>query len=147
MKFVFTILIFTVSTGYAGVAETKAKKEADAAIQVYVDKVKKDCGSTLKVDYKHELATKVEDSGRDNANKISVGGSICAEVVSVLAELCADADYKPEVAKVTKLECKPTDFKQKPYWKAKKAGATITVELHPFNSYYSDGREDIKKLF
>ncbi|MCC6138925.1 MAG: hypothetical protein IT287_09845 [Bdellovibrionaceae bacterium] len=142
-----TMMVLLTTVSYAGVAEKKAVKEGDAKIAEYTAQVKQKCGVDIKVDSKHVDAGKLKEEGRDEANMISVAGSICGEVMYALAQICGDEDYKIEIAKIKNVKCIPKKIDKSPYWVVKKDGATITVEHNPITSYYSDGIGLLKKLF
>lgn len=144
---VSVVVLFSASVFAGGVEMKKAKKSGDEKIAEEVKKFKEKCGTDLKVESKHEEASKIKEEGRDEANMVSVAGSICGEVVYALTSLCSDADYKEEVAKVKTVKCMPKKFEKRPYWAVKKDGATISVEHNPTTSNYSEGIDMFKKLF
>ena len=144
-----TLLIFATTTATAGVAETKAANAGNEEIATQVAAYTKACGKTIKVVSKHADAGKMKIAGEDRTpdNMIGVAATGCGEVVSVLAYLCADKDYKAEIVKLTTLKCVPSATDKPAVWKITKAGNVMTVNHYVVRSYYTEGIDEMKKAF
>ena len=144
----FIAVVFATAPSFAqSVKIKKAVREGDEAVAAAAATLKEKCGVAIQVTSKHMDAGKIKEDGRDEANMISVAGSLCAEVVTTLAEVCADEDYKAEIAKLKTLQCVPKKMEKRPFWIAKLNGTNLVVEHSPTTSNYSDGREELKAAF
>ncbi len=91
-------LVFASSAFAQSVMMKKAWSEAEGTVKSYTDKVKTDCGATPKFAFD----TKSFGTSLDQIQT----ASWCHEVVSAVAALCSDADYKEAVKGIKAINCK-----------------------------------------
>jgi hypothetical protein len=145
------MMMFAQGASAQGVAMKKAMKEGDAKIAEAVTKVKEKCGNKsfkASSDYaavqKMTAFAKKED--RDMENVVSNSGSVAADYVDRLADMCDDADYKGEIAKITEVKFMP-DEKLGSSAQMDKKGSVITIKAGPISAASSDSAALFKKLF
>ncbi len=142
------IIVLSAQFAFAGVLEKKAVKAGEEEIAEKVVKFKQACGTAVTVKSNHAMAEKMVMDGRTPDNMISVAGGLCAGYVSTLADMCGDADYKEEIAKLKTINCTPSaKMTKSPYIAVKKDGATLSIEHNPTTTAGSTTYDVIKAAF
>ncbi|MGO3345657.1 MAG: hypothetical protein ACTIM4_11010 [Marinomonas sp.] len=154
-----TLVISLLSTtAYASVKDKKAMKAADAHITTEIVKVKAACGNPsldVKVNwdaYEKMISANTDKLAKDNYKSewvLSHSGQRTVATLEAMAKICkSDADYKEELAKVSKIEVAPkADFKDSKNVFSLK-GSTMTVEAgHKMTRKADDFVKPIKALF
>lgn len=149
MKTLFmTLILLSLQTTFAGVAEKKAIVAGDTEISEYTKKMNTACGGKITVKSNHVAAQKTPEDGRDGANMITTAASVCASRLSNLASLCGDADYKEEIAKLTTVVCEPdSTLKKNPYVSVTNKGNVLTIKHNPITDGSSSAYDAIKAAF
>lgn len=146
----FSLIVLALTCGFAASADTvkmkKAIKEGDEAITEQKDAFNKACGGKIKVSSKHKDASTMKVDQSDPENNVVMAGKRCGDVLYAMAQLCSDADYKAEMAKITELKCAPKAFEKKPYWVFEKKGTVLNVSTHPASDGSSEGIEALKNM-
>lgn len=153
------IVLATLSTGaVAGVKEKKAMRAADAKVAEQIVTTKQACGNTqldVTIDWEKfnimiaENETTLKEKRYQEQWVLSHAGDRTASVIEALGKICnSDADYKEELAKLTKVVVHPlpkfSDYRSS----FKLDGTTIQVASgHYMTRNADDYTKPIKALF
>jgi len=153
-------LAVCLSTGaFAGVQDKKAKRTSDETVAKTVTKTIAACGNKeLKVeivwaDYDKFIADpkNVKDFGSAKTQFIySKAGNRAEATLNALITLCADKDYKEEIAKLKSIKFHPqAGYKSgKTAFTLSKDGTSIKVAAgHYYSRSASDFKGQLKKLY
>ncbi len=135
-------------SAFAGVAEKKAVKEGDEQIAKNVKIITEKCGGTPTVKSAHASAESMTYEKSLPSTLISGSGNACASLISTLASLCSDADYKEEISKLKTISCTPdVNLIKTPFMAVKKDGANLNITHHPFKNSSSEAWNALKAAF
>lgn len=154
-------LCFAANGAFAGVADKKAKRAADEAVTKSTASTVKACGNKeFKVnivwaDYDKFVADaknlkEITDNRGKTADVYNMAGRRAKAVLEALTKICADKDYKEEVAKLKVLKITPqAGFKSgKTAFTKSKDNAELSVAAgHYYSRSASDFMGTIKKLY
>ncbi len=153
-------LALSLSAGaFAGVKDKKAKRASDETVTKTVTKTISACGNKeLKVeivwaDYDKFVADPktVKEMGSDQKNWVfAKAGKRAEATLKALSSLCADKDYKEEIAKLKSIKFHPAaGYKTgKTAFTLSKDSASIKVVAgHYFSRSTADFKRQIKKLY
>lgn len=141
------LLLATVSTGALAnsVEEKKAIAASDAKAATDGAAIKAACGNAdlkITIDWASYEALPLEN-GNTKENIFSQPARLTEKLAADFATICADKDYKAEVAKLTEIKLVPNNTHD-PHWtNFKHEGTVMTVA---FNQIYNIGDYDIKAI-
>jgi len=104
----FTIMISLAlsSYSYASIKDKKAMRESEKNISTAIENVKAACGNaTLEasVDWSNWSTYDYKEMRSKKSDVIRFTGGLAESVLTEMVNLCKDADYKEELAKITNL--------------------------------------------
>ena len=108
-KLVLSVLLVAFSlSAQAGIKDKKAKKAVTTSTNTAIAKVKSACGNAsleAKIDWANwETYDFTKLSGNKAKHQVmNSAGVLITDVLGEVATLCKDADYKEELAKITKI--------------------------------------------
>lgn len=140
------LAMFGISASAQTVKMKKAIKEGDDEIAEQLKKFSEKCGAKAKVTSAHKDAGSIKVEGRDPENIVAVAGKQCGSTLYYMAELCGDADYKAELAKIKEVKCTFKMMDKRPYWIPTKSGTVISFTLHPTTDGSDEGMKALKDL-
>ncbi|VAW65372.1 hypothetical protein MNBD_GAMMA09-2948 [hydrothermal vent metagenome] len=149
-KIVLSVLLVAISfAAQAGIKDKKAKKAATESMNAALTKVKTACGNAKlegKIDWANWDTYKYEKlSGNKAKNEvIQAAGVLLEGVLGEVAELCKDADYKEELAKITTIAISGKADQTSSYVEFKLDGNTLGMALNA-DGYGSWKNKDLLK--
>ncbi len=139
--------IASASTAYANVAETKAQNAVKTKVDAAMAEIKTACGNaelTGEIAWADYDAVKLEQ-GKTKDVVEAYAGDYMTAVAHKVKSLCADKDYKVEMAKITKIVGHPGETGDGSFMQFAKTGNTIDVHFAKGNP--ANAEKDLKKLF
>ncbi len=133
-KIVLGALIISLSSyTFAGIKDKKAMKGSEAKVTTAAAAAKTACGNA-KLDAKFDWANwskyDYKKLGKDKSDIIRFAGGLAESVIGEMANLCKDADYKEELAKITSIKLSGKDDQTKMYAAFKLDGTTLNIKLN-----------------
>ncbi len=128
-----TLIIALSSYAFAGIKDKKAIKGSEAKITTAAASVKTACGNSkldTKVDWTQWDKYDYKKMSRKKHEILRFTGGLTESVLSSMADLCKDADYKAEVAKITSLKISGKVDQTKPYVAFNLNGNTLDITLN-----------------
>ncbi|VAW58563.1 hypothetical protein MNBD_GAMMA11-2514 [hydrothermal vent metagenome] len=128
-------LIAASFTAQAGIKDKKAKKVATTTMDAALAKAKTSCGNAKlegKIDWSSWGSYKYEKMSGGRAKDVVIhdAGTLLEGVISEMADLCKDADYKEELAKITTIAVSGKKDQSSMYVGFKLDGATLKMDLN-----------------
>ncbi len=149
-KLVLSILLVAISfAAQAGIKDKKAKNTATETMNAALTKVKSACGNAKlegKIDWASWDTYKYEKlSGNKPKNEvIQAAGILIDGVMGEVADLCKDADYKEELAKITNIAISGKTDQTSNYVEFKLDDTTLSMALNA-DGYGSWKNKDLLK--
>ncbi|MDH5649836.1 MAG: hypothetical protein OEY67_09285 [Gammaproteobacteria bacterium] len=126
-------IVLTSTAAIAGIKDKKSMGESEKTIATATADAKKACGNpTLesKIDWSSWDKYDYKKLGKNKADILRFTGGLAKSVLESLADLCKDADYKAEVAKITKLSFSGKDDPSEQYVAFALDGSTLNIKLN-----------------
>lgn len=136
MRVGLAILLASLSfSSYAGIKDNKAKKEVAETLKSAVANVKSACGNASlagDIDWANwDTYDYTKLSGNKAKSEVILSTKFLVEALADdIAELCKDADYKAELAKLTKLNFSGKKDQSSMYVDFKLNGTTLNMQLN-----------------
>lgn len=152
MRSTLAILAFLSFVSSASAADGDGRKEAEANVASQLAQLKTKCGAknlAIKINWEaygklKPYAEEVELSLNDLMRNASAH---VGQVTSALLDLCKDADFKAEIAKLTQLTYTPIKAEQRPAT-IKKTGTTIQFQTDAYKfDPTSTTADELSKIF
>lgn len=91
----------------AGVKLKIAQDEADKKVALVAKEVQFKCGKKFEVKSLHLKAANLNVMGKKKEQLVKFAGGICSQALKALGKLCTDKYYRPEILKLSQIECIP----------------------------------------
>lgn len=117
----------------AGIADKKTMRESENTITTSAEAVKQACGNpklAAKIDWSNWEKYDYAKLGKDKAEILGYAGGLAKSVMDAMTELCKDADYKAEIAKLTSLSFSGKDDPTEYYVAFALSGTTLNIKLN-----------------
>lgn len=118
---------------FAGIKDKKAMKASEDTIATAAETVKSACGNAkldAKIDWSNWEKYDYKALGKEKDEILSYTGELAKSVLESMVELCKDADYKSEIAKITTLNFSGKDDPKEYYVAFSLAGNALNIKLN-----------------
>lgn len=133
-KIFLVAAIFSMSSyTFAGVKDKKSMVESEATVAAAIGSVKTACGNAKldsKIDWNNWDKYDYKKMGSEKADVLRYVGGLTQSVLEAMVELCKDADFKAEVAKVISLNISGKDDQADPYVAFSRSGNVLNMALN-----------------
>lgn len=130
------LLMFSLSAySYAGIKDKKAQKESELTMNTAASEVKSACGNAkldVDIDWTNwDQYDYSKMSGKaKKATVISYTGNLVKSVLDEMVELCKDADYKAELAKISSFKISGKKDQKDRYVAFSLSDTTLNITLN-----------------